>query len=75
MVKVLKNRYGDITKNSRFVIGVDRTKMRLYDVDQLAQEGISSAEDVPAMDSSAIGQRMARERKDFSEVLKNLKKH
>jgi len=69
MVKTLKNRYGDITKNSRFVIGVDRTKMRLYDVDQLAQEDISSDEDVPAMDRSSIGQRMAKERKDFSEVI------
>ena len=42
MVKVLKNRYGDITKNSRFVVGVDRTKMRLYDVGQQAQNIVDS---------------------------------
>ena len=34
MVKQLKNRYNDPTMNKRFVIGIDRAKMRLYDVDQ-----------------------------------------
>ncbi len=34
MVKQLKNRYNDPTYNRRFVIGVDRTKMRLYDCEQ-----------------------------------------
>ena len=34
MVKQLKNRYNDPTLNKRFVIGIDRAKMRLYDVDQ-----------------------------------------
>ena len=32
MVKQLKNRYGDVSKNKKFVIGVDRSKMRLYDI-------------------------------------------
>jgi len=40
MVKQLKNRYNDPTMNKRFVIGIDRAKMRLYDVDQSAQDGI-----------------------------------
>jgi len=40
MVKQLKNRYNDPTYNRRFVIGVDRTKMRLYDCEQKAQEDI-----------------------------------
>jgi len=37
MVKQLKNRYNDIVKNKRFVIGVDRAKMKLYDVEDKAQ--------------------------------------
>ena len=40
MVKQLKNRYNDPTANKRFVIGIDRSKMRLYDVEQNAQDGI-----------------------------------
>ena len=40
MVKQLKNRYNDPTINKRFVIGVDRSKMRLYDCDQSAQHDI-----------------------------------
>ena len=40
MVKQLKNRYYDPTLNKRFVIGIDRSKMRLYDVEQSAQNNI-----------------------------------
>ena len=40
MVKQLKNRYNDPTINKRFVVGIDRAKMRLYDCDQSAQEDI-----------------------------------
>ena len=40
MVKQLKNRYNDPTIYKRFVIGVDRAKMRLYDCEQKAQEDI-----------------------------------
>jgi len=40
MVKQLKNRYGDPTLNKRFVVGIDRAKMRLYDCEQSAQEDI-----------------------------------
>lgn len=40
MVKQLKNRYNDPTINKRFVVGVDRAKMRLYDCEQKAQENI-----------------------------------
>ena len=38
MVKQLKNRYNDPTVNKRFVVGIDRAKMRLYDCEQTAQE-------------------------------------
>ena len=40
MVKQLKNRYNDPTIFKRFVIGIDRAKMRLYDCEQKAQEDI-----------------------------------
>ena len=43
MVKQLKNRYNDPTINKRFVVGIDRAKMRLYDVEQSAQHGITDA--------------------------------
>ena len=40
MVKQLKNRYNDPTIYRKFFVGVDRAKMRLYDVEQTAQEDI-----------------------------------
>ena len=40
MVKQLKNRYNDPTVNKRFIVGIDRAKMRLYDCEQNAQEDI-----------------------------------
>jgi replicative DNA helicase len=39
-VKQLKNRYNDPTMNKRFVIGIDRAKMRLFDIDNKEQENI-----------------------------------
>ena len=40
MVKQLKNRYHDPTMNKRFVVGIDRGKMKLFDCEQSAQEDI-----------------------------------
>ena len=40
MVKQLKNRYNDPTLHKRFMIGIDRTKMRLYDLEPVAQKGL-----------------------------------
>jgi hypothetical protein len=40
LVKQLKNRYNDPTIYKRFVVGIDRAKMRLYDVEQSAQNDI-----------------------------------
>ena len=40
MVKQLKNRYNDTTMYKRFVVGIDRAKMRLYDVEESAQTDI-----------------------------------
>ena len=50
MFKQLKNRYADPTFNKRFVIGVDRAKMKLYNVEQSAQQDI--VDDVPLYDKS-----------------------
>ena len=54
MVKQLKNRYNDPTHNKRFVVGVDRSKMRLYDVDESEQ---NLTDDTPAFDNGAINER------------------
>ena len=40
MVKQLKNRYNDLSVYKRFIVGIDRAKMRLYDCEQTAQEDI-----------------------------------
>ena len=40
MIKQLKNRYNDLNMNKRFVVGIDRAKMRLYDCEQSAQHDI-----------------------------------
>ena len=41
-IKQLKNRYNDLAVNRSFIIGVDRSKMRLYDVGQQAQNIVDS---------------------------------
>ena len=40
MVKQLKNRYNDLSVNKRFIVGIDRAKMRLYDCEQSAQNDV-----------------------------------
>ena len=63
MVKQLKNRYSDPNKHKRFVIGIDRAKMKLYDVEASAQEGISDSgapvDDTPLFDKTPFGKRSA----------------
>ena len=56
MVKQLKNRYNDPTVNKRFIIGIDRAKMRLYDCEQNAQEDIiDSGQDTEERSESKFG--------------------
>ena len=51
MIKQLKNRYADPTRNKRFMIGVDRAKMKLYDLDASAQQNLTdSGIDIPVFD-------------------------
>ena len=48
MVKQLKNRYNDPTINRKFILGVDRSKMRFYDVEQSAQSDlVESGQSLP----------------------------
>ena len=65
LVKQLKNRYNDPTSYRKFIIGVDRSKMRLYDVDQKAQEDIadSGQDDEPLFDISTDNRH--RNKADF----------
>ena len=53
-VKQLKNRYNDPTVNKRFILGIDRAKMRLYDVEQEAQKDLvdSGQEDAVVFDNT-----------------------
>jgi replicative DNA helicase len=64
MVKQLKNRYSDPTMYKRFTLGIDRAKMRLYDVDQSGQDGIidSGQQDKPL---NTFGNREKSQKKSF----------
>ena len=57
MVKQLKNRYNDPTQNKRFVVGVDRSKMRLFDVDPNEQ---TLSDDTPVFDKSESTEKMSK---------------
>ena len=62
LVKQLKNRYGDPNLYKRFVLGIDRAKMRLYDVEESAQQDIADA-GIPDKPINTFGNR--ERRKDF----------
>ena len=69
MVKQLKNRYGDPSAYRRFVIGVDRSKMKLFDLDAAAQKGISKMgekedDDEVEMPEGGGGFKTFRQRRD-----------
>jgi hypothetical protein len=59
MVKQLKNRYNDPTMHKRFVVGIDRAKMRLYDVEESEQ---NLTDDTPVFDKSQSGERVSQEK-------------
>lgn len=56
MIKQLKNRYNDPNKYKRFVVGIDRAKMKLFDAEASAQEDIM--DDSPVMDKTPVGVRI-----------------
>lgn len=57
MVKQLKNRYNDPTKFKRFVVGIDRARMKLYDVEESAQSDIMSDMSIPDKPIATWGDR------------------
>ena len=70
MVKQLKNRYNDPTVNKRFVIGVDRAKMKLYDLEESAQKGIVDSnirEEQPKW-SNNLNKKFEQSGRDFSKI-------
>ena len=62
MIKQLKNRYSDPATNRRFVVGVDRAKMTLYNVEQSAQDDLM---DDPVFDHTETNDRMKDLFKEF----------
>jgi len=62
MMKQLKNRYDDMTKNRRFILGVDRSKMRLFDCEDDAQEDIMQDNDISGVPKG---------NRDFSDFIVN----
>jgi len=64
MVKQLKNRYNDPNMHKRFVIGVDRSKMKLYDVEDAEKDLMNDTaveEDKPVFDSTTAGKKISIE--------------
>jgi archaellum biogenesis ATPase FlaH len=67
MVKQLKNRWGDTNTLKRFVIGVDRAKMRLYDAEESAQNLVNDGK--PVTDKASFADRMKSEKPGNDNVL------
>jgi archaellum biogenesis ATPase FlaH len=67
MVKQLKNRYGDPGWWRKFVIGIDKAKMTLYNVEQDAHDQNLLQEDIPVFDNSASGTKI-NDREKFSRL-------
>lgn len=86
MIKQLKNRWGDLGYYRRFLVGIDRSKMKIYELEESAQKNINidgnggggggsmsrNDDDTPMFDKTDIGQRLgARKKKVFSDVQLN----
>ena len=68
MIKQLKNRYNDTIVNKKFVVGIDRSKMRLFDVDQSAQDELvdtGQEDDTPSFDIATGGKFKKRDFEGF----------
>lgn len=59
LIKQMKNRYDDLNRKPRFVVGIDRAKMRIFEVEEFAQDDI--LDDKPVMDNTNFGQRLEYE--------------
>ena len=65
VVKQLKNRYNDPTIFKRFVIGIDRSRMKLYDCEQEAQEELIDSAENDYDDSIPVADRGREKFSDF----------
>ena len=70
MIKQIANRYADSAYYKRFVIGVNRAKMKFFDLEESAQKDIRDSgqdkdDDMPAFDKSSFGKRMKTAGTDF----------
>ena len=65
-VKQLKNRYNDPTYHRNFIVGVDRSKMKLYDVEEEAQEDLIDEESESRTEdrSSKMWQEFSKQKKE-----------
>jgi replicative DNA helicase len=68
MVKQLKNRWGDVNAPTRFIVGIDRARMKLFDAEDDAQKnlhsgGSSNTSPASIMDKSAFGERLENDEK------------
>jgi archaellum biogenesis ATPase FlaH len=70
MIKQLKNRWGDLSYYRRFVVGIDRSKMKLYNLEDGAQRNVKSeiVADKPSFDKSSFGDSMNKRGKKKFEV-------
>jgi hypothetical protein len=84
MIKQLKNRWGDLGYYRRFLVGIDRSKMKIYELEESAQKNINIdgngggnsgkkySDDTPVFDKTDIGQRLgARKKRVFSDAQLN----
>lgn len=84
MIKQLKNRWGDLGYYRRFLVGIDRSKMKIYELEESAQKNINIdgngggnsgkkySDDAPVFDKTDIGQRLgARKKRVFSDAQLN----
>ena len=67
MIKQLKNRYGDKSIYKRFVVGIDRAKMRLYDLEDIAQSNLADSGQADN-ENSNFGISKMFKTKDFSSI-------
>ena len=72
MVKQLKNRWGDTNYLKRFVIGIDRSKMKLFDAEESAQDLV---DDTPVADKGNFSSRMKEEKSNDGSVLSYRKRN
>ena len=75
MIKQLKNRWGDLGYYRRFVVGIDRSRMKLYDLEDSAQDNIQSeaskavnSDDSPTFDKTDFGMSVNDKRKKLFET-------